>query len=646
MDEKGRIVTFYSYKGGVGRTFILASVAVTLAEWGRKVLCLDWDLEAPGLAHYFGPWLPELRSGLIDITEELRSGGAPQPNWRHHVVSVDMPGQSALDLLPAGSAPNYTERLQQVDWESLYDESGLGPFLESMREEMAAEYDVVLIDSRTGVTDAGGICTVQLPDMLVMVLTANAQSLEGTLDIGTRIAAARDALPFDRLRLPVLPLLSRFDGREERHLGEEWVIRVSGRLAPLYQPWLPVGVEPRQVLERTMVPYVSYWSFGEGIPAFEERASSPEMVSWSLETVAALIINGLGDVATLLSSRDVFVSSARLQKAQEALIYDIYLSCSRRDITIGRALAQRLGEAGVSVWFEADAVSSGGTWTDQLQRGLASSRHLVVLVADQLGKAQEQEVRQFLLGLVDRTAESRVLSVIAERAPRHLPPALANFPIVELTDSIGSTVSEILEILQMQQGDSPSTTFSTIVPTSIPTTTTLARPTTTTSTLAPPTTSTSPSTRPPERTPQRRLTEGGREGDNVYLDSGSSHSSMRMDRSVDCPVCGLRVDGDIGFLRHLEREHGAKALADFPPPPGKGVDLVVWAIQQTIHRPPIPLSAEQLRYLDSRTERLVALIITNQYDLAVFDLIHNTVLSRREAERVVEAIRRKLASQG
>ena len=42
-------VTFYSYKGGVGRTMAMANVAALLARKGRKVVMLDFDLEAPGL---------------------------------------------------------------------------------------------------------------------------------------------------------------------------------------------------------------------------------------------------------------------------------------------------------------------------------------------------------------------------------------------------------------------------------------------------------------------------------------------------------------------------------------------------------------------------------------------------------------------
>lgn len=47
-----RFVAFYSYKGGVGRTLALANCARVLAAGGKRVLLMDFDLEAPGLQHF------------------------------------------------------------------------------------------------------------------------------------------------------------------------------------------------------------------------------------------------------------------------------------------------------------------------------------------------------------------------------------------------------------------------------------------------------------------------------------------------------------------------------------------------------------------------------------------------------------------
>lgn len=77
----GEIITFYSYKGGVGRSMALANYACWLAARrsspSRRILMLDWDLEAPGLHRYFPEKAetPEslARPGLINYFAELRA---------------------------------------------------------------------------------------------------------------------------------------------------------------------------------------------------------------------------------------------------------------------------------------------------------------------------------------------------------------------------------------------------------------------------------------------------------------------------------------------------------------------------------------------------------------------------------------------
>src|SRR6202035_3691854 len=66
----GRIVTFYSFKGGTGRTMALANVAWILAANGKRVLVADWDLESPGLHRFFEPFMEAQvsdRPGIIDF---------------------------------------------------------------------------------------------------------------------------------------------------------------------------------------------------------------------------------------------------------------------------------------------------------------------------------------------------------------------------------------------------------------------------------------------------------------------------------------------------------------------------------------------------------------------------------------------------
>jgi FxsC-like protein len=68
--DAGLIVTFYSFKGGTGRTMALANVAWILAANGMRVLVADWDLESPGLHKFLQPFMDpgvSRRPGIIDF---------------------------------------------------------------------------------------------------------------------------------------------------------------------------------------------------------------------------------------------------------------------------------------------------------------------------------------------------------------------------------------------------------------------------------------------------------------------------------------------------------------------------------------------------------------------------------------------------
>jgi hypothetical protein len=77
--SEGEVITFYSYKGGTGRTMALANIAWILASNGKRVLAVDWDLESPGLHKYFHPFLDEsvvgTTPGVIEIINGYASAG-------------------------------------------------------------------------------------------------------------------------------------------------------------------------------------------------------------------------------------------------------------------------------------------------------------------------------------------------------------------------------------------------------------------------------------------------------------------------------------------------------------------------------------------------------------------------------------------
>ena len=189
------IVTFYSYKGGVGRSMALANTAALLAKAGKRVLLVDFDLEAPGLPSY-GPFgnasgLP----GVVDYVEQYRRD-LKAPDAAKLIVECELAAGQPIWIMPAGDnrSPLYTERLGGIDWKELYDrEQGFLMFedLRQQWERHPARFDYVLIDSRTGHTDVGGICTRQLPDAVVVMFVPTRQNIEGLEPVVADIRKAR-----------------------------------------------------------------------------------------------------------------------------------------------------------------------------------------------------------------------------------------------------------------------------------------------------------------------------------------------------------------------------------------------------------------------------------------------------------------------
>ena len=194
-----KFVTFYSFKGGAGRSMALANVAWILAATGFRVLTIDWDLEAPGLHRYFRPFLRDTElvgsKGLIDLLWEYSDLMlSPKDTWPsdledpkifadpyRYIIPLEWPlagGTGCVHFLSAGlQDAGYGSRVRDFDWRAFYERLGGSAFIDTFRERL--KYDFILIDSRTGIADTSGICTLQLPDQVVVCFTYNRQSIKG-----------------------------------------------------------------------------------------------------------------------------------------------------------------------------------------------------------------------------------------------------------------------------------------------------------------------------------------------------------------------------------------------------------------------------------------------------------------------------------
>jgi cellulose biosynthesis protein BcsQ len=409
----GSVVTFYSYKGGVGRSFTLANIAILLARWGYRVLCVDWDLEAPGLHDYFRPKITTgPTGGVLDIVDDFFAGNdAPIDH------TTELTGVGKLDLLAAGRDDDaYIGRVQSLDWDRLYDK-GFGDYLELCRERWTADYDYVLLDSRTGVSDIGSICTAHLPDRLVVVFTANEQSIQGAVDIAGRANAARDRMPYDRPQLTVLPLLSRFDNREEYDRSEEWRRICVERTSGLFGNWVDSRVSPELMSRHLTLPYVSYWSFGEQLPVLSEANPAADQISFALETVAAVVAHDFDRTDLLAENRDAYVAAVRT--VHREFPYDLRVSTPRSTLDFADDLIKQLKRLDVRAELSLSGERS------LLTRAGDDARNLCLVVDGKVSRWQSAEVELFLHRTVGQ--DRRIIPVLAADAqPNALPGYIGN----------------------------------------------------------------------------------------------------------------------------------------------------------------------------------------------------------------------------
>jgi CO dehydrogenase nickel-insertion accessory protein CooC1 len=339
--SQGQIVTFYAYKGGTGRTMALANVAWILAGNGKRVLAVDWDLESPGLHKFFHPFLDEstvtATPGVIEIINDYASAAlAPEErgaNWHQeyarverHAVSLEwaFQGGGRLDFLSAGRQNrDYSAAVCSLDWDNFYDRLGGGRFFRAMREDMKHRYDYVLIDSRTGLSDVADICTIELPDVLVICFTLSDQSIEGAANVARQISGRyRDR------NIRVLPVPMRIED------GEKQKLDVGRALARMKFEGFPAGMTPESAAlywASVEVPYKPFYAFEETLATFGDDPGSPASLLSAFERITDSITAGQ------VTSMPPIAEELRLQykeaftRRQPAPSTQVYLSYAPED---------------------------------------------------------------------------------------------------------------------------------------------------------------------------------------------------------------------------------------------------------------------------------------------------------------------------
>lgn len=446
------IATFYSYKGGVGRSMAMVNVGEILADRGYNVVLIDWDLEAPGLERYFLQTetdavdprieLDRLRSapGLIDLIDDYKKRMAMPPFEtddpafaRMGKMAVRRPSSFAvpvsthrdrpgsLRLLTAGRRDGEYERhyagfVTSFDWEDFYGRWAGGSWVEFLRQDFVGPVrhtgscDILLVDSRTGETEMGGICTHHLADLVVLLSAPNEANLRGIEKMAR--ALSNDQLKVLRANrgLDVLPIRARVEQTAQVYELVEFRNDFNGEMRR-FVPSPPL-VQTDDLLLRLEIPYTPLYSFKERVVAREpvQRREQKLYDSYVSLTDAIVAIGAERDLLDRKSASMAEIRSVRRATSSAERPPLVLLSTPKSRVDAARRIVRNLHDAGVTV------VADFATSPDDWQRHIADADRFLVFLGD-LEERQQDRVR--IAPLLRRQAldpARRVIALADERS--------------------------------------------------------------------------------------------------------------------------------------------------------------------------------------------------------------------------------------
>nr|WP_329572414.1 FxSxx-COOH system tetratricopeptide repeat protein [Kitasatospora sp. NBC_01266] len=335
----------------------LANTAWILAANGFRVLTVDWDLEAPGLAKFFHPFLDtaelEEASGVMTLINDYREEALRETEFsadalleperfrqqqleigHHsgwhlefakvagHAVPLSwsgFPAGGSIDFLAAGRQDrDYSGTLGSLDWDLFYERFDGGQFFDALRADMRKRYDYVLIDSRTGLSDTAEICTVQMPDDLVVCFTLSDQSIDGASRIAQHIA--------NRYRdrgIRILPVPMRIDDFEKDKAD-------AGRaLARIRFDGLPSGLSEEELVRywgSVEIPYRPFYAYEEILATFGDKPGTPTTMLSACERLTDMLTEGRAATLPLMDEEVRLQYIEAFTRRRPTVPADVYLS--------------------------------------------------------------------------------------------------------------------------------------------------------------------------------------------------------------------------------------------------------------------------------------------------------------------------------
>jgi pilus assembly protein CpaE len=256
---RGKVITVFSTKGGVGKSLVATNLGVALASSGRSTCLVDLDVNSGDVAIMLQLTPQRTINDLVGFNGVIDPEGIPSILTHHS------------DNLSVVAAP---VRLDSPDQASVDD---IGKLLDALRLMV----DFVVVDT-SGVFDDNALCALDRSDLIVLV---------GTLDIPSLKALKLATSTLDMLNFPKATwkfVLNRADGK-------------VGLTADEYEKTLALKADCSLVSSREVLAAVNR---GEAlVSAYPGHPNSKALVAFSKDVTETLgAAEGEGDPSSRKSS--------------------------------------------------------------------------------------------------------------------------------------------------------------------------------------------------------------------------------------------------------------------------------------------------------------------------------------------------------
>lgn len=179
------VVSFYSYKGGVGRTIAMIQTAYNLVKAGKKVLLLDLDIEAPSLHNIFSDIVNDEFAGVQYGVIEYLYHRIVQGKKDIHIdgnMYCTIPVENVdglMYLMPALKKMDkkYVYQIGRLQTEKIQDKNVFHDIFDEIRKNL--EIDYILIDTRAGFNQWGSLSLLTLSNQVIFLAYPNDENVEG-----------------------------------------------------------------------------------------------------------------------------------------------------------------------------------------------------------------------------------------------------------------------------------------------------------------------------------------------------------------------------------------------------------------------------------------------------------------------------------